>query len=68
MSPSMYDRSLLKSQRVGQGCKPVRCTLDMAHRRWLGGWRSYRLATHEERAFIAWWGWCVAWVFTAEGR
>jgi hypothetical protein len=38
------DKGLLKSQRMGQGCRARRASLDIAKRRWYGLHRTTRLA------------------------
>lgn len=38
------DRELLKQQRVGQSCRPRRCTTDAAKRRFYARHRTARLA------------------------
>jgi hypothetical protein len=38
------DKCLLRGQRIGQGCRPRRCSNDIAKRRWYGKHRTARLA------------------------
>jgi hypothetical protein len=38
------DKQLLRGQRVGQGCRPRRCSLDKAKRRYYAMSRTARLA------------------------
>jgi hypothetical protein len=40
----MIDKDLLKNQRIGQGCRPRRCSLDKAKRRYYAMSRTARLA------------------------
>jgi hypothetical protein len=38
------DKELLKGQRLGQGCRPRRCSLNLAKRRFYARHRTARLA------------------------
>ncbi len=38
------DKQLLSLARLGQGCRPRRCSTDPARRRWYGRHRTARLA------------------------
>jgi hypothetical protein len=40
----MVDKELLKSARIGQGCRPRRCSIDKARRQWYARRRTERLA------------------------
>jgi hypothetical protein len=38
------DKNLLKMSRLGQGCRPRRCSTNLTKRRWYGMHRTARLA------------------------
>lgn len=44
MPANPTDKALLKMSRMGQGCKASRCSTDPARRRWVGRYRTERLA------------------------
>lgn len=52
LDPQPVLLALYRVSRLGQGCKPVRCSSDPAKRRWYGEHRTRRLELHLSRNVI----------------